>query len=134
MGCLLMSIDGKILAAINSALNHFESSIRALSSNDEGSLLENLWHVVAELEYALFLFSITLKNDVAPKPKAEEASKKVEISKMLADANQSLRNAEMFVKNSRLLEAYESVRNVRNYALRVQKELLKRKREASKKK
>lgn len=128
-----MSMNNKILTAITSALNHLESSIRALNNKDEDSFAKSIWHVVAELEYAIFLFSISLQNGAVSKPKADPDLKNAETNHVLTDVNQFLRNAEMFVKDGKFLEAYENVRNARNYVLKVQEMLSKRKREAFKK-
>ncbi|MGB9740278.1 MAG: hypothetical protein ACP5IM_02660 [Candidatus Bathyarchaeia archaeon] len=128
-----MSIDSKILTAITTALNNLEDAINALNK-DEDLFAKKVWHVVAELEYALFLFSITLQNDTVPKAKADPDLKKTEISQVLIGANEFLRDAETLVKGGKFLEAYENVRSARNYVLKVQEELSKKKREASKKK
>jgi tRNA G37 N-methylase Trm5 len=127
-----MSMNRKILTAITSALNYLESSMGALSNKDEDSFAKGVWHVVAELEYALFLFSIVLQNSVAPKPKADPNLKNAEVNQIIADANQFLKDAETLVKDGKLLEAHENVRSARNYILKVQEALSKRKREASK--
>jgi len=129
-----MSINTKMLTAIAAALNYLENAVNALNKKDEDLFTKNVWHVVAELEYALFLFSITLQNGVMPKTKADPDLKKAEISHALADANKFLRDAEMLVNGGKFLEAYENVRSARNYVLKVQEELSKRRREASKKK
>lgn len=130
---MAMDVSGKVATTIASALRYLENSMEALNKKDYDALAKNVWHVVAELEYALFLFSIIIQNDVASKPKADPDPKKVELNQILADASHFLKNAETLVSYGKFSDAYGSVRNARNYVLKVQEELLKRRREESKK-
>jgi hypothetical protein len=126
---MAMDVSNKVATAIASALNYLENSIEALNNGDDDAFAQNVWHVVAELEYALFLFSIVIQDDGFSKPKADPDPKKIELKQMLADVRHFLRSAEALVKDGEFLAAYENVRNARNYTLKVQEEFLKRKRE-----
>jgi hypothetical protein len=56
-----MASNDKILRALESATSYLEKSISALKSGNENSFTEHFWHVAAELEYALFMFSLIFK-------------------------------------------------------------------------
>lgn len=128
-----MSVSDKVLTAITSALNYLGNSLTALNKGDHDVFAKNVWHVVAELEYALFLFSIIIQNEITSKPKTDPNPKKVELNQMLGDVSRFLESAKTFVETGKFLDAYEDVRNARNYALKVQEEFSKRKREESRK-
>jgi len=129
---MAMDISNKVATAIASALNYLENSIEALNNGgDDDAFAQNVWHVVAELEYALFLFSIVIQDNEFSKPKADPDPKKIELKQILADARHFLRSAEALVKDGKFLAACENVRNARNYMLKVQEEFSKRRREKS---
>lgn len=48
----------KIAGAIMSAINFLEDSMKALVEKDERGVMSSVWEAAAELEYALFLFSL----------------------------------------------------------------------------
>jgi len=54
-----MAADEKILKALKSAITHLGNSMLTIDKKEDNSLADSVWHVAAELEYALFLFSIT---------------------------------------------------------------------------
>jgi hypothetical protein len=130
-----MPINEKMSKALKSAATHLENSILALNKKDENSSDDSLWHVAAELEYALFLFSITFSdegNSFSWKRKPE--LKKTETDSMLAEVKNLLSEAERFVVNERLPDAYKSAYVARHYVFKVQEDLAKKKREMFKKK
>ncbi|MEM3576974.1 MAG: hypothetical protein QXX51_00765 [Candidatus Bathyarchaeia archaeon] len=130
---MTMDINNKVTTAITSALSYLENSIEALNKKDYDAFAKNVWHVVAELEYALFLFSMIIQDDVASKLKSDPDPKKVELNQVLASASHFLKNAETLIKDGKFSDAYGKVRNARNYVLKVQEEFSKRRREESKK-
>ncbi|MEM3627842.1 MAG: hypothetical protein QXJ11_06115 [Candidatus Bathyarchaeia archaeon] len=130
---MAMDVSDKVATAIASALSYLENSIDALNKKDYDVFAKKVWHVVAELEYALFLFSIIIQDDLASKLKADPDPKKVELNQILIDATHFLKSAETLVKAGNFSDAYGNVRNARNYVLKVQEELLKKSREESKK-
>ena len=128
-------INEKVSNALKSAATHLENSVLALNKKDENSFADNLWHVAAELEYALFLFSITFSNEINLSSwKRNPEPKKIETASMLAEVKNLLDEAERLVANERLLDAYKSAYVARHYVLKVQEDLAKRKREILKKK
>jgi hypothetical protein len=109
--------------------------MQALNKRDENLFDGNLWHAAAELEYALFLFSIMFQNESSLlkwKPNAE--LKKTESGPTLIEAQNLLNKAEKFMVNEKLLDAYKSASIARHYMLKVHEDLAKKKREALKKK
>jgi hypothetical protein len=130
-----MMINEKVSNALRSATTHLENSMVALNKKDENSFADSLWHVAAELEYALFLFSITFPNESNLSSwKRNPELKKIETASMLAEMKNLLNEAERFVVEERLLDAYKSAYVARHYVLTVQEDLAKKKREMLKKK
>jgi hypothetical protein len=121
-------INEKVTKAFKSAIVHLENSVQALNKKDEKSLADSLWHVATELEFALFLISITYPNEISqPNSKRNPEPKKTEHASMLAEAENLLNKAETFVANERLLDAYKNAYVARHYMLKVQEELAKKK-------
>ena len=130
-----MMANEKILKAVKSAAAYLENSMVALSKKDESSFAVSLWHAAAELEYALFLFSVTFQNESdLPKWKPNPELKKIETGQMLIDVQNLLKDAEKFIVNEKLPDAYKSAYIARHCILKVQEDLAKKKREALKKK
>lgn len=130
-----MAVKNKILKALKSAVKHSEDSVLTLKKKDENSFADAVWHVAAELEYALFLFSITLQGG-ADKPswRINPKSKNYEVGQTLVTVQNLLSEAEKQVETGKLLDAYKRTYIARHYVLKVQEDLAKRKREALKKK
>jgi len=131
-----MAANEKILKALKSAMTHLDNSMLAIDKKEDDSLLEDsVWHVAAELEYALFLFSITVQNEIdKSKWKLNPKLKKVEVGPTLVTVQNLLNEAEKCIENEKLLDAYKSAYIARNYMLKIQKDFTKKKREALKKK
>jgi len=130
-----MATDKKILKALKSAVMHLENSMQALNKNTENLLTTSVWHGAAELEYALFLFSITLQDEVdKSKWKLNPKLKKLEVGPALAAVQDLLNKAERYMAKKKLLDAYKNAYIARHYLLRVQKDFAKKKRDAFKKK
>jgi hypothetical protein len=130
-----MTANEKILKPLKSTIVYLEKSMQALNKRDENLFDGNLWHAAAELEYALFLFSIMFQNESSLlkwKPNAE--LKKTESGPTLIEAQNLLNKAEKFMVNEKLLDAYKSASIARHYMLKVHEDLAKKKREALKKK
>lgn len=130
-----MAAEDKILKSLESAMIYLENSRLTLNKKNESALADDVWHVAAELEYTLFLFSITVQdeNDKS-KWKVNPKSKKLEISPTLITVRNLLSKAEKFMKNKKLLDSYKSAYTARHHILRLQKDFAKKKREALKKK
>jgi len=129
-----MAAKEKISKGLKSATTHLENSILALNKKDEDSFADSLWHVAAELEYTLFLFSITFQNEEDLSKWKPNPEPKIETGSTLMGAQNLLKEAEKFVMNERLLDAYKSAYVARHYVLRVQEDLAKKKRKMLKKK
>lgn len=128
-----MAINEKISRALNSAATYLENSIRALTKKDENSLMDNIWHLAAELEYALFMFSITFQEEKdKPKWRSNPRLKKVEVDSALVTVQDLLKEADERMKEKNLLEAYQKADVARHYVLKVQRDFARKKREALK--
>jgi hypothetical protein len=130
-----MTVDEKILKSLRSAIAYLENSISALDKNDESSLADNIWHVAAELEYALFVLSIRIQNEsYVLKLKSNRELEKIGADSMLVDVRNLLNEAEKFVLSERLQDAYKSAYVARHYTLTIKEDLAKKKLETLRKK
>jgi hypothetical protein len=123
-----MAIDEKILSSLKSAITYLENSTIAIDKKDEHMLTDSIWHVAAELEYALFLLSIKAQNGIkAPKPKSDLDSKKADFDSALVDVKNFLNEAEKFFLSRRLQDAYKSAYVARHYVSKITEDLAKKK-------
>ena len=130
-----MTANDKISKGLKTAMTYLENSLLALDKKDENLFIESVWHAAAELEYALFLFSIAFQNESSTsKWKPNPDLKKVGTHTMLAEAQNLLKEAEKQVANDQLLDSYKNAYIARHYILKVQEDIAKKKREAFKKK
>jgi hypothetical protein len=130
-----MTANRKMLKALKSAITYLDNSLSAMDKKDDNLLTDSVWHLAAELEYALFLFSITVQNGTdKSKWKLNPKLKKAEVGPTLVTVQDLLNEAEKSMRNEELLDAYKSAYIARNYILKVQKDFAKKKREALKKK
>jgi hypothetical protein len=131
----IMVVDEKILRSLKSAVAYLESSAFVLNKKDEGLFADSLWHVAAELEYALFLLSVKTQNenDVL-KLKSNLGLKKADVGSALVDVKNLLNEAEKFFLGGRFLEAYKSAYVARQCTLKISDDLVKKKHEMMKKK
>jgi hypothetical protein len=130
-----MAVDEKILQSLRSAVTYLESSALALDKKDESLLVDNVWHVAAELEYALFLLSIKTRNESdVSKLKSNLEFEKADVGSSLVYVKNLLNEAEEFVLSGRLQDAYKSAYVARNCILKIKDDLAKKKREMLKEK
>jgi len=130
-----MTANRKMLKALKSAIAYLDSSIVAMDKKDDNLLADSVWHAAAELEYALFLFSMTAQNEIdKSKWKLNPKLKQVEVGPTLVTVQDLLNEAEKCTENEKLLDAYKSAYIARNYMLKVQTDFAKKKRDALKKK
>jgi len=131
-----MASTDKIKQALTSAASYLESAESALSREDEGSFEEDIWHVGAELEYALFLFKIMI-HPVREGPRRARAranlrKAEAEIGRTVSEANSLLKYAAGSVRRGELLEAFKNASSARDQVLIIQKYLEKKRRQALK--
>jgi hypothetical protein len=124
----------KIVGALNSAINYLENSIQTIAKNnhDEKAVANSLWLASSEIEYALFLFSMThpdeaeipsWKHGLQPKQVAEAIP-------TMVSALELLKEAKGYVESGSSLKAYEKTWTARNLLLKVT-ELLDKKRKTT---
>jgi len=131
----MMTANEKMLKALKTAKSHLEDSMMALNKKDEDSFDKSLWDTAAELEYALFLFSITFQNESDKSNwKPNPDLKKIETGSVLVEAENLLKEAEKSIANKNLQNAYRNAYIARHYLLKVQEDLAKKKREVLKNK
>jgi len=131
----MMTANEKILKSLKSAMNYLENSVAALNKKDENLIADSIWHVAAELEYALFLFSIMFQDDVdKSKWKFNSKPQLIELDWTIKRVKELLSNAEKLATSKNFLEAYKEAYIARRYILEVQKSFAKKKREELKKK
>ena len=130
-----MAANEKIVESLKTAITYAENSIQALDRNDENALADSLWHVAAELEYTVFLFSMASERETKPLQLDKSYDlKKTEADKLLAEVHNFLKEAEGFIVSGKFLDAYKSVYAARNHVFKLHEDLAKKKREARKKK
>jgi hypothetical protein len=130
-----MAANPKILKALKSATSQLDDSLNAKDEKAEEPIENAVWHAAAEIEYALFLFSISIEEEVKKsKWKINPKLKKAKAKPILTEAQNLIEKAEKHMKNEDLLDAYKNASIARDYLLRIQKRFTKKKREELKKK
>jgi hypothetical protein len=119
----IMAVDEKILRSLKSAITYLESD-----KKDGGLLADNLWHVAAELEYALFLLSFKIHDEnCVPRMKSSLGSRKADVASGLYSIKNLLIQAETFFQSGSLQDAYKSAYVARQRALKIMDDLVKKK-------
>jgi len=125
-----MASNDKVLRALESATSYLEKSVLALKSGNENFFTEHFWHVAAELEYALFMFSLIFKEEIdKSKWKPNPEMKRDNVDDVLAEVRSLLDNAKKFLASGKVLNAYKSVYVARHCVFAVEENLAKKKRE-----
>jgi len=124
----------KITVAINSATSHLEDSMRALAknNNDEKAVVNSLWLASSEIEYALFLFSLTHPDELESSSWKHSSQPKqvVEARPAMVSAQELLEEAKNNIEAGATAKAYEEAWTARNLLLKVQ-ELFEKKRKSA---
>ncbi|MFQ6065328.1 MAG: hypothetical protein ACE5L6_07615 [Candidatus Bathyarchaeia archaeon] len=121
----------KLTTAITSAMNHLEASMNVGSKVDDVSRL--VWRAAADLEYALFLFSIISQDESESSSwKIDLRSKEVEIKSVSRSAMERLQRAQSKIKDGKLREAHKETWMARGYLLKLQEFFEKRRRKLQK--
>jgi len=124
-----MALEEKITKAVQSAIRYLENSRKSITENNENALVNHVWKASAELEYALFLFSILQQNENQRYLwKVDLESKQLEVAPVITSTHELLREAKTSFENGDLLEAHKKMWLARGYLLKVQ-EFFEKKRE-----
>ena len=114
-----MSLE-KITEAIKSAMKN-------LSKDNEEDVSGFVWQAAADLEYALFLFSVMHQDESESSSwKLSLRSKDVEIDSVLASTRDMLKEAEGKIETGKVREAHKKTWMARGYLLRLQEFFEKR--------
>jgi len=114
----------KIVWAITSAIKYFEESMKALVEKDEQGVMDSIWEASAELEYALFLFSLIQQEEVERSSwKLDLPSKQVEVRPILLSAQNLLKEAKSCIDIGELGKAHKKTWIARGLLLAVWKRL-----------
>jgi len=116
-----MALEEKITRAVQTAQEHLENSKKSITENNENALVSHVWKASAELEYALFLFSILRRSENQSHPwKIDLESKQLEVAPVITSTQELLREAKTSFENGDLLEAHKKTWIARGYLLKVQ--------------
>ncbi|MEM2254487.1 MAG: hypothetical protein QXD73_02715, partial [Candidatus Bathyarchaeia archaeon] len=111
---------------LESAIRYLVNSITSLKSMNAEAFSNSVWRVAAELEYALFLFSLTIENGQEALLKLNPEPRNLQLDKILLGVKDLIRGAQEYFKNGDLLNAFRNVRLARHYIFYVQNILAKR--------
>jgi len=122
-----MSLEKKITKAVLSAMKYLENCRKSITGNNENALANHVWKASAEVEYALFLFSILRQNEHESHSwKVDLKSKQFEVAPVIASTQKLLEKAKTNFENGDLLEAHKKIWTARGYLLKVQNVLEKK--------
>jgi len=123
----------KLVSAIDSAVEALENSTEAAVKNGGRQLEKLVWKVSAELEYALFLFSIMHSGELKPPKKVNPKSKSLEIDSTLASVQDLLREVKENLGRKEMAEAYQKAWVAREHLLKVHGEIEKQRKQEKRK-
>lgn len=110
----------KIHEAITSAINHLEDSVEAFATKKETEVMNNVWRAAADLEYALFLFSLKHQDETKSSSwKLDPHPKQVEIEPLLMSTKKFLEAAKENIKTKNFLQAHKNAWIARGHLLRI---------------
>lgn len=123
-----MVSNEKILKTLESAINHLDNSISMLKGKDEDAFSNSIWHVAAELEYALFLFYLAIGNGYNVSPaKLNPEFKVLQMDQAMLKVRELVNEAQKSVRDDDLVNAYKNAYLARHYVFKVQESLTKKK-------
>ncbi len=114
-----MSLE-KLAETVKSAMVYLEDSIKTVSKEDDEDVSGLVWRAAAELEYALFLFSIMHQD--APEGsswKLRLRLKDIEVDSVLSSTRDLLKEAASSMEDGNLLEAHKKTWMARGYLLKL---------------
>lgn len=122
-----MALEQKIAKAILSAKRYLENSQKSIAENNQDALANYVWKASAELEYALFLFTVLLQDeDRTHSWKVNLKSRELELAPVITSTQELVANAQTHFQDGDLQEAQKTVWLARGYLLEVQNFLEKR--------
>ena len=122
-----------ILKAITSAIAYLEDSMEALVKKDEKKVVHFAWRAASDLEYALFLFSLTHQDETeSSSRKLNPHPKQLEIGPLLISAQDLLKEAKNSLEADERHEAHKKTWMARGYLLRLHDFLEKKRRKGEK--
>jgi len=109
-----------ILENITSAINHLEESMKALVEKNQEEVTLLVWKAAADLEHALFLFSLMHQEEtLSASWKLNSPSKQVEVGPTLVLAQDLLKEARNSFEAEKFHEAHKKTWMARGYLLRI---------------
>jgi hypothetical protein len=109
-----------ILENITSAINHLEESMKALVEKNEKEVMRFVWKAAADLEHALFLFSLMHQEENSSASwKLNPPSKKVEVGPTLVVTQNLLKEAKDSFEAENFHEAHKKTWMARGHLLRI---------------
>lgn len=124
----------KIEAALTEALRLLEDSMKAAACDDGKTMSDSLWSASSELEYALFLMSLTQgeKQQHAPWKHIPSIKQPVNCASVLASAQQSLQRAKASVQARDYAKGYEEAWAARSFQTKAMEWLDKKSKKTAK--
>jgi len=110
---------GKVSEALKNAVSYLEDAIKARIDGDDDTLKNKVWHAAAEVEYAVFLLSLTQESENEPWKNGIKQPANLNIGSALAMAQENLLEAERKLENNQA-EAYRFAWIARGLMLTVQ--------------
>ena len=122
-----MAYDKEIVLSLNSSMSYVKESVRILDKAPPKEFDVCVWYASAELEYALFLFSLKIQDENVTKGwKSNRPRRKDDAATLLKAAQEVLSRSQEFVCAEEWLKAYRDAFAARHLLLWVQKDLAKK--------
>jgi len=123
----------KLVESIASAAEHLEKSMEALVKKDEGSMESSVWRAAADVEYALFLLSLTQGEETESSSwRRDLPSRQAEIGPVLILVQDLLKEAKGNIDAGDLREARKKTWAARVHLLKARELMEKRRRSGEK--
>ena len=122
-----MALEQKITKAILSAKRHLDNSQKSIAEHNQDALANHVWKASAELEYALFLFTVLRQTeDRTHSWKVNLKSRELELAPVVTSTQELVTNAQTHFEDGDLQEAHKNAWLARGHLLEVQNFLEKK--------
>ena len=122
-----MAYSKEIVQSLNSSMSYVKESVRILDTAPLEEFDVCVWYASAELEYALFLFSLKIQDENVTKGwKSNRSRRKDDTATLLKATQEVLSRSQEFVCAEEWLKAYRDAFAARHLLLWVQKDLAKK--------